>query len=787
MLKKMVAIATPKRIALALLSLALLAMLFYPPTLGSFRQATQVASNTLTLGLGSSVDAAGVADATCDGAADDIQAQALVTALPAAGGRLYILTGTYVWANGTTVTDASPGITISGTGVGTYITGDGATSPFTAGGNNWVLENLRVSVTTAVLEAAMGATTGWEWRNVTTSDNYHILYSTGASNTTYLRGDSTWQTPAGGSGTYAPVLVAADNATAAEKLAAVASDGIVCDGTSDETDINTAITASGNVILSSGTFTIDGDILMLDNSRLLGQGINKTIINAAPATHVSAGISISNVSNVEVGGFKMIGNTSYAADDPVTWWGHTVKISQTTGNVSKFYIHDIWSTCISQKSVFYVYAGGAFTIDDILFERCTADSPDGFGFLNNNDVSAVSKISNLTYRDCKAIDCGVAVTRYYVGAGTIANGTGTLTAASPLTLKAGFNTVGITTAGTFTVTLTGVNGKATSDGWVVDGSPQALVAGANAVTVNAGGAGSIIVRVGECFVTGFDFCDSDDAMTMENVTAINCVSDGAWESGFHCEYVPVFVNCSLINCRSTGAGVNTDATGTCIYGHGFLISGQWTVTDCYGWENGNGTQGAGIILSQANGSQVIGGQFYSNYGAGVEIADSDYTRIVGINSYANGGSGIHVSNTGGALGTDDNTVSNCTIYGNTGYQLYHGAVPLRTLFLGNNVTAGGFGAYWDGGTGVQWVKNIGIVTANSGSGTLLNGQATIVIHHGLATTPDCIIVTWKEDPTNVIADWWIDTIDTEHFTLNGVDPGGSNLDFFWRASVGAGN
>ena len=64
---------------------------------------------------------------------------------------------------------------------------------------------------------------------------------------------------------------------------------------------------------------------------------------------------------------------------------------------------------------------------------------------------------------------------------------------------------------------------------------------------------------------------------------------------------------------------------------------------------------------------------------------------------------------------------------------------------------------------------------------LLNGQTTIAVAHGCSYTPSLghISIVWGENPTNVIADWWIDTITATHFTLNGVDPGASNLDFGW--------
>lgn len=158
-----------KKLLIGLLVVVLVALCFLPVI--RVEQAKTLVGDFFT--MGSRVYAAGTADRTADGTADDVDAQFLVNALPATGGRVYILTGVYSWTAATTVTRAINGVTISGTGVGTNITlAGGATSPFTAGGNNWVFEDMTIGVTQAVFLSAMGATTGWEWRNLTFSGSY---------------------------------------------------------------------------------------------------------------------------------------------------------------------------------------------------------------------------------------------------------------------------------------------------------------------------------------------------------------------------------------------------------------------------------------------------------------------------------------------------------------------------------------------------------------------------------------------------------------------------------------
>lgn len=73
-------------------------------------------------------------------------------------------------------------------------------------------------------------------------------------------------------------FLAASDAAAETKLHA----DIVCDGTDDHTDINTAITAAaatgGKVLLSEGTFVIAGEISLSSNIHLQGMGIGATTI-----------------------------------------------------------------------------------------------------------------------------------------------------------------------------------------------------------------------------------------------------------------------------------------------------------------------------------------------------------------------------------------------------------------------------------------------------------------------------------------------------------------------------
>lgn len=130
------------------------------------------------------VYAAPSADFTCDGVDDNIQFTDAINALPATGGELEVLGGTYVFANLTSVTRAIDNVTITGVGRGSYFTGDGVTALFICGGNNWKFQDIRTdagSITT-------GATTGWQMINV---DLNGTLYSYRDSYTSIVGGTMT--------------------------------------------------------------------------------------------------------------------------------------------------------------------------------------------------------------------------------------------------------------------------------------------------------------------------------------------------------------------------------------------------------------------------------------------------------------------------------------------------------------------------------------------------------------------------------------------------------------------
>jgi hypothetical protein len=184
--------------------------------------------------------------------------------------------------------------------------------------------------------------------------------------------------------------IAAVNSSTADKNAA----HIVCDGISDQVEINAHLTAGDTVELYAGTYYCDDAVAPQGNNvHLTGQG-NTSIIDFD-----FGAIFIYNVNNVEVGNLKLTGES---------WVGGALVIQNNTSDISGFYIHDIWCTT-TEGADFVVYAIKG-EISDIVFVRCDADTPDDMGFLLNGEQSPCV-IQDVTFYDCTVEDAGVAATR----------------------------------------------------------------------------------------------------------------------------------------------------------------------------------------------------------------------------------------------------------------------------------------------------------------------------------------------------------------------------------------
>ena len=97
------------------------------------------------------------ADYRCDGTADDVQIQAAVDILPATGGTVILLDGTYVLT--AQITRAIDNVVIIGQGLSTRLTFDGVTPVITAGTQDgWILSDFDVDAGLVEIQFATNST-----------------------------------------------------------------------------------------------------------------------------------------------------------------------------------------------------------------------------------------------------------------------------------------------------------------------------------------------------------------------------------------------------------------------------------------------------------------------------------------------------------------------------------------------------------------------------------------------------------------------------------------------------
>jgi len=233
---------------------------------------------------------------------------------------------------------------------------------------------------------------------------------------------------------------------------------------------------------------------------------------------------------------------------------------------------------------------------------------------------------------------------------------------------------------------------------------------------------------------------------------------GLWISDNHANAGHEPQDIIISGCYAEGNGA--DGTGSGIYVHentAGRTASDGTVVNCVSRANTND----GILFIRVTDGTIAGNVSNDNTADGIVIDTCDGVTVSGNTANDNTAKGIYCLDTDGILGA--NIVIGNTTSGNT-----------------NNIVPTG--------TDEIVVMNRGYVTSNSGTATVLNTTTSIVVNHGLATTPTRVQITPTENPTNAVSFWWVDTLTATQFTIHvNADPGASNLDFDWRAVIGEGN
>ena len=209
----------------------------------------------------------------------------------------------------------------------------------------------------------------------------------------------------------------------------------------------------------------------------------------------------------------------------------------------------------------------------------------------------------------------------------------------------------------------------------------------------------------------------------------------------------------------------------CTTGHGVGIYNATGLTACiFSSPRLQGNYNSGLMANSGNDIQVIGGIITDN---NQEDSVTEAEKH-GIYLYA----GTDISIVGVRIGDLVGT-------GNQDYGVYLESGVTRVMVqdcnLLDNALGGLYAADW---TDTMARNNYGTVTENSGTATILSGQTTLAVAHGLSTTPTVVNIAFREQGTSDFGRWWVDTIGAANFTLNvSADPGASNLDFAWEAKV----
>lgn len=201
----------------------------------------------------------------------------------------------------------------------------------------------------------------------------------------------------------------------------------------------------------------------------------------------------------------------------------------------------------------------------------------------------------------------------------------------------------------------------------------------------------------------------------------------------------------------------------------------------------------GIQIDPGNASltlRITGGKIYNCAGAGMAINEgSIFMNDVLV---TDNGTGTGLSDHGiwivAAAGNEGPIqITNCYFVGNAGYDLYVDGLMVYSRITDNVFRGGGSGTVYatpdvTGFTNIIQ-RNIGYLTSNQGTGTILSGGTSVVVNHGLVATPSNIQV----QANNTIPEgrgFAVNTVTSTQFTVLISSAAAADRDFFWSASVG---
>ena len=444
----------------------------------------------------------------------------------------------------------------------------------------------------------------------------------------------------GRTGRTATVIIAASNSDTLSKLQA----DILCDGTADEVQINTAFTMltaiRGRIILMEGTYIINDPIIFPQNNIVLeGQGIS-TLINGDGLATTEHAISISGKTNCE------IKNLSIQTQDGGGKISHCIFIEDG----SNYTI--INNVNIIDSDSDGIHIEGTNTTN-ITIQDCNILDTDGNGILVDMDASNTMqgmKIINNTIQSAGGI--GITIKEYQYGScngNTVSSSTshGVL-----MSTGSAYNTLN--------------NNKIYNNGGEgiqINGSTDNTVSG-NTTTGN-----------NNC---GIEFTGS----AFRNVATGNTCRDNQY--GIYAE--------SSDYCSVTGNITEGNPEG------GIYIddSPSSTVIGNISRNDGNDEDG-GITIEGCNFVTVTGNTSSGSTYNGIHLNGADYCTVTGNTCNENTQDGIYLS---GAA--NYNIISNNECYNNTDDGIdINASVATENIISNNKLLNNGDAAFEDAGTGTM--------------------------------------------------------------------------------------
>jgi hypothetical protein len=635
--------------------------------------------------------------------------QAAHDALPAAGGTIYIKTGTYVLTN-TTITLSNPCLVV-GDGAGTVLQSNGTAALFTITGADIVVRDLVLDYdsggsTATELISISAAATRLQFLGLRFTEDAEVAPAVAAAaGATKILFDRCQFECDQGMGTFAQAVdftVTNCTITFEQNLAGLTLSGNALRVNISNTkfdQLTTAIATTGYGIIATGS-------------------LNEGSITDCVFISCDYGISLSTVDNAIIKGCTFTIDTILRSRAGITANGSAESIDNLTIDSCRF---DGFAEVNATRNAAVDFSSTVLdTLQHVKFVGCTIVSVTGAGDAYGLYLGAASAVEDITITGCtiqSLISTGIAIGIEFHGA-----------APSRTTISGStFRQIGTSSTPT---AAGGIRSVATGNDWNISGNTFREIGG------GAGGAGGsaldAVIRLGatgqstqygRILINGNNISDVDSSTTMYGVSLVGS-GQGAVISNNHFEaeladFVGIYVasvDVDSTSVRELSITGNVIRRTTTNFSVGIDLAFNETTSPLEGRVTLSGNtvvgftaRGIGIIGgAQANGLiSVSGNVVETNQSTGQAILLQDCIR------FAVTGNSVHMSNTTGGgetgimiSGCDFGTVSSnfvCVRGAASGDRGINAAASSsqRIMIAGNCVELGDSGAGAIAGTGIE--------------------------------------------------------------------------------------